>query len=453
MKTSPSNGFVSTPLDSLVERFREFQRTSHELLGTRLHFLHHVLNNTWTRTTAVHVLFTFETPINLFGHKGLIWRLQDIANTNGTTSLISLMQVDFADDNLLAQGILALHDDQRSPSRNAMWADMLQYKIADLSAASSPLCAGSSSPSFSTGAFIPSSPSRVERSLPSDPRRRGFNAPSLPRPSRSREPSRARERSRSVSRPPPPADPLPGWSPMPVPPANEETKPATGLLLSMCTELWGEIAPSTAEAQALRLHAVELPIPRWIFDVDDMKPTIQPPRLHDPMPGLTVVENSLTYFLLTLSSAMLPCAKAVQYASIAVRRMLESSVDTTQLLSADIHRAFQCCCGISAVLKTFSTLDLSKHAFLDGKLGKVHGGGSEWMVQPMHQAVHRLGPMNHIRRVYEYLHMAHQHLIAMNPENGLNVRWDRIAAVNERLKDSLVKAGIECQQLLAAMTV
>jgi hypothetical protein len=129
-------------------------------------------------------------------------------------------------------------------------------------------------------------------------------------------------------------------------------------------------------------------------------------------------------------------------------RMLEDRVDLTALLAADLRRAHECALGVGPVIKSFASIDLQKEEFLNDWILPFTGGGTKpEQSKEIQQALEALGETNRIGTVYSHLHEAHLMLHAMLPENGMHVRWDRIADTVELLRQALWQAVAEAHKL------
>lgn len=440
MKSEPSCGFTETPYESLmasVKRYCDEYMAEHRGECVR----YYTTSNPCTRfrrSTLVHLLFSFSEKVDLFGPLGFRRALQDLVNGAGGACLLTVAPLDFTDENLLALGILALHDRKPSAARDRTWEWMV--KGASGSAASSPVAVPGPMSVTPSPVAVPGPLSSGVP--PTDPRVRGYKAPSLPRPTAERQrsdpPSRSRSRSPSRGR---------GWEQKPVARAKIAAPKADGLLLVMSQEIWGTVPPGTDAAESL-LNEMVCYVPEWIFQVKGAKDLIQWPHRHDEHVSWTVLENSMTQLLLVLAGAMQPCAEALYHASVSVVRMVEEGVDLTATLSADLRRAKECAVGVEPAIKAFTSIDLSREEFLNDWILPLTGGGTKPKEsQEIVQALEALGGANTLGMVYSRLYEAHLQLHAMMPENGVHVRWDRIAGTVALLKQALQQAVAEACKL------
>ncbi len=112
VKTEPSCGFTETPYASLmvsVKRYCDEYMAEHR--GERVrHYAALKECTDFKRSTLVHLLFSFSREVDLFGPLGFRRALQDLVNGAGGACLLTVAPLDFTKENLLALGILALHD-------------------------------------------------------------------------------------------------------------------------------------------------------------------------------------------------------------------------------------------------------------------------------------------------------------------------------------------------------
>jgi hypothetical protein len=444
VKTEPSCGFTETPYESLmasVKRYCDEYMDEHRGESVR-HYAALKECTVFKRSTLVHLLFSFSREVDLFGPLGFRRALQDLVSGAGGACLLTVAPLDFTKENLLALGILALHDHRPSVARDRTWEWMV--KGASGSAASSPVAVPGPMSVAPSPVAVPGPLSSGAQGVPpADPRVRGYKAPSLPRPAAERQrsdpPTRSRSRSPSRGR---------SWEQQPVARAKIAAPKAEGLLLVQSQEIWCTLPPGTDAADCL-LNGMVCDVPEWIFYVKDAKDTIQWPHRHDERVSWTVLENSMTQLLLVLAGAMQPCAEALYYASVSVVRMVEERVDLTATLSADLRRAQECAVGVEPVIKAFASIDLYKEEFLSDWILPLTGGGTKpERSKEIVEALEALGGTNNtVWAVYSHLYEAHLQMYAMMPENGVHVRWDRIADTVTLLKQALQQALVEAGKL------
>jgi hypothetical protein len=292
-----------------------------------------------------------------------------------------------------------------------------------------------------TPAFAPSF-------APTDPRLNGFRAGTAPSHAKTRSSPPPRSRSRSPVR-----DRQGAWSHEPMSRAEGPAPMAKGLLQSACMGVV-QCIPLHDGALDKVMDAMILHFPEWIDMVRSAKKTIQRPRVHDERPDLTVLENSLTYLLLVLADGLLPCALALLHASISVVRMLEAEKDLARPLLEDLRRAHMCATGFAPVIKGFISVDLSQEKSLADWSGMqpFSGGGEkpEWSPE-IQRTFDPVPATNFIKKIYLHMYEAHLLMLAMMPENGVHVRWDRISDIMERVKQELQAAVQEASSLVEAM--
>ena len=464
------------------------------------------------RTTTIHCYFQFECPVRCQGRGGFVDCLQHVLRNHLDVCFASFTPLDNDDFNLLAQAVVALRNDAPCPDRDAQWQAMLDHGARqDMFAKAysplpgnrppcvfSPISSGTQSPAmpgpsssglpspmvagpssgmsspmvigFPTPSPIlrprqpsvqpqqmmrgasrqrsvqppaisrqrsvsrPRSPVRDPRLARSaEPTRRGAFASSSAGRDRSRAASPARSRSRSRDRQEKSFPDLPRLAP---------PKPAEGLLLSLLEQA-GRNFPDGLWQELL------LPAPAWIEEVKNLR--LRSPNQNDHGVAVIGLDNALGGCLKILANNILQAAEGVHLASKYLARMLWDKVDLTEKITQSLRFACNCSFALVPVLPAFAGIKVSKFDFFALRFPVATGGGVEKdPVTP--RIILALKESNSLRWLFTHMNHAHMLLEAMQPETtGYNVRWDRIAMINEKLRHVLDCAHRECDNLRIAM--
>jgi hypothetical protein len=166
------------------------------------------------------------------------------------------------------------------------------------------------------------------------------------------------------------------------------------------------------------------------------------------------LDNALGGCLKILADNMLQAAEEVHLASKHLARMLWDKVDLTENITQSLRFACNCSFALVPVLPSFALIKVkvSKFDFFALRFPVATGGGVEKdPVTP--RIILALEENNPLRWLFAHMNHAHMLLEAMQPETSgnNNVRWDRIAMINEKLRHVLDCAHRECDNLRIAM--